>query len=119
MSQKILVITTRPLEANVSSSIRKIETIRSLIDAGANVTVISTEIPKDSPQYNNQVNIENINRITLKTGIFYNSGVAKLNDYKKKKSIKRKLKNIARNIYYRINVYDPLKSCIKYIDTIR
>jgi len=119
MSQKILVITTRPLEVNVSSSIRKIATIRSLIDAGANVTVISTEIPKDSPQYNNQVNIENINRITLKTGIFYNSGVAKLNDYKKKKSIKRKLKNIARNIYYRINVYDPLKSCIKYIDTIK
>ena len=26
---------------------------------------------------------------------------------------------MARNIYYRISIYDPLKSCIKYIDTIK
>ena len=47
MSQKILVVTTRPFEVNVSSSIMKIETIKSLLDVGVDVTVISAEIPKD------------------------------------------------------------------------
>ena len=30
---------------------------------------------KTLPQYNNSVDIENVKRITLKTGMFYNSGV--------------------------------------------
>ncbi len=45
--KKILVVTTRPLEANVSSSIRKISTIEALISEGAEFTVLTTSIPKE------------------------------------------------------------------------
>lgn len=118
MTRKILVVTTRPLEANDSSSIRKISTIKSLVDAGTNVTVVSTEIPKNSPYYNNFIDIGNVKRVTLKTGIFYNLGVTKSSDNSSKKSIRR-IKLIARNMYYSINIFDPLKKCIRYIDTIK
>lgn len=116
--KKVLIVTTRPPETNSSSSIRLVSTIKSLLDAGVDVTVLSTQIPKNSPNYNN--NNDSINkakRVELKAGAFYNMGVTKTNK-SNKKSIKRKLKPIARSIYYKFTIYDPLKGCIKYIDTL-
>lgn len=114
--KKILVITTRPLEASISSSIRKIATVKSLVDAGADVTVLTTKIPKNSPLYNNNVDIENINTVRIDTGLIYNRSVKKEND--NVLTLKSKLKRVARNIYFKVRIYDPLKSCIKYIDSI-
>lgn len=58
--KKVLIVTTRPPETNSSSSIRVVSTIKSLLDVGVDVTVLSTKIPKNSPNYNN-TNINTIN----------------------------------------------------------
>lgn len=118
MKQKILVITTRPLETNVSSSIRKISTIQSLVESGAEVTILQTDAPKNSPQYNNKVDIGNAKRISIKPGKLYNIGVSKNSDNANKKRGFIKLKQVARRLYFKTKLYDPLKGCLKYLDTL-
>lgn len=115
--QKILVVTTRPLEANLSCSIRKISTIRSLVDIGAEVTVLSTEIPRNPDLFNNKVDLGNAKTITLQPGPMYNAGVTKYGN--NKNDIRRKIKLFLRNSYYKTTIFDPLKSCIKYVDTLK
>lgn len=117
MGNKILIVTTRPLEASLSSSIRKISTIKSLIEAGASITVLTTEIPNSSPNYNNNTSeINSIKKIELKNKKIYNSGVTKVRD--KNNNIKKNIKRFARKVYFKFRVFDPLSGCIKYIDTL-
>lgn len=118
IKKKILIVTTRPPEVNSSSSIRVMSTIKSLLDVGIDVTILTTEIPQNSSNYNNNTDIiSKAKRIEIKTGSLYNVGVSKTNK-NNKNIIKGKLKSIARNIYYKCTIYDPLKGCLKYIDTL-
>ena len=60
MSQKILVVTTRPLEAKCIIFYYENWNIKSLLNVGVDITVISAQIQKTLPQYNNSVDIENV-----------------------------------------------------------
>ncbi|MBD7938624.1 hypothetical protein H9655_16440 [Cytobacillus sp. Sa5YUA1] len=115
---KILIITTRPLEASISSSIRKIATVKSLVDAGADVTVLTTQIPKDSSQYNNLADVGEIKTIRVNTGVLYNAGVTKKRNVNSRTSIQKKIKLNLRNLYLKFKIFDPLKASIRYVDAI-
>ncbi|MBM7551661.1 hypothetical protein [Thalassobacillus pellis] len=117
MTKEVLVITTRPLEVNVSSSIRKLSTINALVDAGANVSVLTAVTPNKSSNFNNTIDYSNITKVTIDAGKMYNSGVRKTTD-KTTQNLKRKTKSIGRKIYYKTQIYDPLKGCIKKINKL-
>ncbi|WP_042683487.1 hypothetical protein [Anaerosalibacter massiliensis] len=118
MQKRVLIISSKPLEANESASVRKILTVKSILDTGADVTILSTQIPKNSPNYNNNTDAINMaKKVELRTGAFYNAGITKTNKINNK-SVKRKLKSLARSMYYKLTIYDPLKGCTKYIDKL-
>jgi hypothetical protein len=108
MIKKILVVTTRPLEVNTSSSIRKISTIKVLISEGAEITVLTTSIPTETKNYNNKVELDIKKTIRVNAGTIYRLGVQSSKDNSLSNYIKKKL----RKIYYRFRIYDPLKSSI-------
>ena len=117
MTKKVLIITTRPLESNESASIRKINTIKSLLDAGVDVTILTTRIPKNTPYYNiDTSSIKMAKRVELETGSFYNFGVTKNGN---NTNIIRQLKLAVRTMYYKFIVYDPLKRCLKFVNTLQ
>jgi hypothetical protein len=103
--KKILVVTTRPLETNVSSSIRKISTIQALISEGVEVSLITTNVLNESQNINNNVNLNIKKIIRIENFQTYKKGVQSLTNSGILKYIKKKL----RNIYYKFSIYDPLK----------
>lgn len=109
--KKILVVTTRPLESNVSSSIRKISTINALISEGAEVTVLTTSIPKNSINFTNKVNLDIKETIRINIGISYELGIQSPKNSRRLRYIKKQL----RKVYYGFRIYDPLKKSINNI----
>lgn len=111
--KKILVVTTRPLESNTSSTIMKVSTIEALLNEGANITLITT--------YNENFSepvlglLSKITTIRMSPGFLYKKGIQS----QKRSNISNTIKRFLRKIYYKFVIYDPLKNSIKHIGEIK
>jgi len=111
--KKILIVTTRPLESNTSSTIRKISTIDALLQEGANISILTTQSVYDLE--NLHENLKDVKTIRINPGFFYKASVQTQTEATFFSNLKRTL----RKIYYKFSIYDPLKNSIKNVMNIK
>lgn len=111
--KKILVVTTRPLESNTSSTIRKISTIEALLEEGADISVLTTHNSYDLE--NTPETLENIKTIRINPGVFYKTGI----QTQRTETRLNRVKKVLRRVYYKFSVYDPLKNSIKNVMAVK
>lgn len=115
---KILFVTSRPLEANVSSSIRKRATIHGLLSAGAEVTLLTTEAQQNASNYDASLDLKGVRKVTIPSGVMYSAFSNKQNQSSHPSllsAMKKKLKMKAREVYFKFNIYDSLKGSIHQV----
>jgi hypothetical protein len=91
--------------------LRKIITIKSLLEYDVELTLLTTEIPLGASNFTNSVDYSNIKKITIPNSPLYSKFISKRN--KKVSPFRKKIKLFLRKIYYKFSMYDPLKQSIK------
>lgn len=114
--KNILFVTSRPLEYNASSSLRKINTIKSLLNNNCKVTVLSTETPSNGLNYTNDISNLDIVKIEIPIDTVYSQYVAKNNTFSLPKRI---IKKIIKSILGKFSLYDPLITSLKNIQLVK
>ncbi len=110
--QSVLFIRTRPLTSETSSSIRAISTLKILLAAGFDITVLTTDL--DDSREPVALQGENIKYIYVPISNVYNM----VKNIKKKENILKKSILLVKKFYRKINIIDPLKIATKNLHII-
>ena len=110
----ILFIRTRPLESNTSSSIRALSTIQMLVNSGWNITLLTTDIPVHSKDYDIGFDESIFFKIIRIPNSYLYSQIAGSIKYGKFK----KVKILVKKAYNKFRILDSLKECVKNLDLI-